>query len=169
MKSKYLETFKNAQIAGKKDYALTGDCLLVELMPEEEKKTKSGLIMTSMPESHKELTQGVGRPVFCHVLMVGDGYYKPCPECGDFTGMRSANYECPTCKNEGVISPEMEVNPGDVILVGELSVAWFKTFGTLVSSGTMVGITRASEIKMIFEGYDGYRRFFSALEEQDDV
>lgn len=145
MKSKYLHLFENLKEV-RDQFELTGDYMLVERIPEEEKKTRSGLVLAATPSSHKDALQAE-QPVFCHVLAVGEGFYN------EETGEDVPN----------------KTQPGDVILISPMAAIWFKTFGTVISEGTaMVGVTMESEIKMRFKGYDGYKRTFEALSEASE-
>ncbi len=139
MESKYLEQFQ--KLSELKDcYHIVGDYILVEKIEEKEIKTKGGIIMTPSVETSKDIITAE-KPVFCHVLAVGEGFYSEDPT------------QCPV---------KLDVNPGDIILIGPMSVTWFKTFGTLASAGS-VGVTRESEIKMRFFGKEGYAKVFGIL------
>ena len=139
MNSKYLQHFRRLVEEGKDSYKLVGDYILVERIPDSEKKTAGGIVIPDSPETHKEL-MSAEKPVFAFVLAVGEGYY-----------------------DEEGNSVELGVVPGDVVLLGPVSTTWFKNFGSLVSSGVAVGVTRESEIKMIFKGAEGYEKVFSLL------
>lgn len=133
MESKYLEKFRTLAEDAEQDFKLFGDYIFVERIEEPEKKTKSGIVM---PQStvHPVKWDQTDLPVLCHVLYVGEGYYK---ENGE---------DEPLC-----------VEPGDIVLVGQISVNWFKTFMSITDPGK-IGITRESEIKARITGRDGYAK-----------
>lgn len=139
MQSKFLNQFK--KLTNGDGFELIGDFILVERIPEEEKKTKSGIVLAATPSTHKDF--GSEPPVFCHVLMVGKGFYDE--------------------ETDKVV--EINVNPGDIVLISPMSAHWFKSFGNLISEGTStLGLIRESEIKMRFFGAKGYEQFFEILE-----
>lgn len=145
-KSKYLEAFKAVAEVAREAYHLIGDNLLVEEIPEEELKTKSGLVLAT---GDRKMIDGVeaNRPVFVRVLAVGEGYYQD--------------------EDKSSSSPQvvpLDVNVGDIILVGKLSVAWFSAFGNLVTSkGCRIGRCRESDIAQRFKGEEGYAKYFNTL------
>jgi len=140
MKSKYLEQFQ--KLEGLRDkFELVGDFMLIERMPQEEKKTKSGIVLAPTPGDYKSELQAE-QPVFAHVLAVGEGFYD------DETG-------------EDI---DGKAKPGDIILISPMCVTWFKTFGTVISEGdALVGVARENDAKMFFKGVEGYTAVFEAL------
>ena len=78
--------------------------------------------------------------MFCCVLDVGEGYYDE--------------------KTGKDIPLDMKV--GDIILVGPMSVTWYKNFGPIITNG-LVGMTRQSEVKERYFGKEGYAKVFGVL------
>jgi len=82
-------------------------------------------------------------PTFVRILAMGPGYVDP---DGEFT--------------------DLEVDVGDIVLVGKMSVNWFSVFGSLAyTSQHEIGITRENEIKLRFKGQDAYDTCFNYLNE----
>lgn len=133
MTSKYLEKFRALAEEADQDFRLFGDFLIVERIHEKEKTTKSGIVMPATGLNPAKWDQ-TDLPVLCHVLYVGEGYYK----------------------DDGEEVP-LAVEPGDIILIGQLSANWFKTFMSITEPG-IIGITRESEIKAKITGKDGYAK-----------
>lgn len=143
--SRYLDAFKAMDEQCKDSFTLYGDAILVEEIPDEELKSKGGIIIAT--SSNHRLTDGVeaNKPTFVRVLQVGAGFEK----------------------DEGELVP-VDANPGDIILVGKLSVMWFSAFGNILThngSGRL-GLTIESEIKMRFKGHEGYEKVFKCLNEE---
>lgn len=135
----YLEAFKNLPTDS---FELIGDCLLVEEIRPEEQKTLGGIVLPTSKEIKQIDGVEANRPTWVRVLLVGAGYYDP--------------------KDESIVP--LDVAPGDIILVGRLSVKWLSTFGPLVSSGeNQIGITRESEIQLRFKGQAGQDAVFASL------
>jgi co-chaperonin GroES (HSP10) len=134
--SKLTETAKNS-------YTLVGDTLLVEEMPKEEVKTKSGIVLSSGTSKVSQMDGlEANRPIFCRVLAVGEGYFND--------------------KNETI---PLDTKVGDIILVGKLSVRWLSYFGPIVSTAeSQLGMVSESEIRFKFNGIEGYRHAYSVLE-----
>jgi len=139
--SRYLRAFQNLKETGNDTFQLIGDCLLVERIAEAEVKTKSGLVIAT-PSDHIRNSYNENKPLFARVILVGEGFYDS--ETGQDT--------------------PLDVGVGDIILVGQLSVQWFSTFGELDGyEHNTIGITRESEIKMRFKGEEGKQRAFQIL------
>lgn len=139
----FQSAFAALQESAADSFDLIGDALLVEELPKEELKSKGGIILA--PQGKVSQVDGIeaNRPTFVRVLAVGNGYVD----------------------SEGETVP-VEANPGDIILVGRLSVNWFSTFGPLVSSAQcQLGITRECEIKLRFKGEAGYQKAYGILSE----
>lgn len=150
--SHYLNAFRSlSQLHGDK-YHLVGDSVIVEEVANKE-ATKE--VMTN--SGHKVslvLAPGKDRkidglemnlPVFVRVLAVGEGWYNE--------------------EEEKRVPLEVEV--GDIVLVGRMSVNWFSVFGSLVSTTqNQIGITRENEIKMRFCGEASYDKCFTHLNDE---
>lgn len=138
----HLPAFKKLSEDCADHFELVGDCLIVEEIPHEEQKTKGGVYIPTSKRIGQVDGLEANRPTFVRVLAVGNGYYDP--------------------KDERDIPLEVEV--GDIILVGRMGIKWFSTFGPIVSSGeAQVGLTRESEIQLRFKGQHGYNACFAAL------
>lgn len=149
--SKYLDGFKAVAEQGKDLFKLTGNCMLVEVIKDNEfeKKvtTDSGKVVGIIMDaglSAKSQRGGLGadKPTFAKVLLVGEGY-----------------------DNEGSTEKlPLESKPGDIILVPEISIKKFSVFGKLVSYGeTSIGLVRESEVQMRFNGTEAFEQFFEML------
>lgn len=154
MNSKYLGAFEDAKAQCSGLYNLTGDVLIVEKVQGQELKkdvmrhdgTKVQLHLAGGTEKKIDGLD-MNLPMFARVLAVGPGFYDP-------TDSDAAPIGC-------------EVEPGDIILIGRMSVNWFSVFGSLVSTSTNeLGLTRESEVRMRFKGQAGYDKFFEALNQQ---
>jgi co-chaperonin GroES (HSP10) len=143
MRSKYLEAFKALQSQCPDASVTVGDVIWVEELKEEEIKTASGIIISE--GERKQLgSVAADAPMLVHVLAVGKGYYD----------------------DEGEDVP-VEVQPGDIALVGKLSVNWVSTFGGIITkNGPQLGFTRESEIKHYWKGQEGYAKYFEVLRKQ---
>jgi hypothetical protein len=158
MKSKYLKAFQQTAESQRPDYQLIGDFLLVELIPDDEFKTKSGIILQT--DLSKSQTNGIhtDKPTFVRVLMTGEGYFDDSDKMDDEDA------------SEGPRTIPLESQPGDIALVGRTSIKFFSVFGKLVSYGeTQLGLCRESDIQMRFKGQEGFDRFFGALNQATEA
>jgi len=138
----FLNAFKKLNLQRQPLFRLIGDCILVEILETKEIKTK-GIII---PTEFKKSVDGVfvDRPLFARVLLIGEGFYDE--------------------ENQPV---PLEVEMGDIVLIGQHAVRRISYFGPLVSSGTTVlGMIRESEIQMRFFGENAYKTAMSLLEEE---
>ena len=149
MNKKYVEAFKQAATAARSSYKLTGDLLLVEKIEQDVVKGMTNAegrsISIEIVSDKNQIRNDVEakKPVFVRVLAVGEGYDDE-----------------PEAENSG-----MYVQPGDIILVGRVSVSYFSTFGDLKDyEQETIGITRQSEVQIHFpDGDRGYGEFFKVL------
>lgn len=140
--SKYLDRFKALGQEGKAHYNLIGSALLVEKIPEEEMR-KGGLIIAK-PDSYKD-TLADSRPIWVRILVTGSGYYSEDAEGNP--------QDVP-----------LDTKPGDIALVGRVSVQWFSVFGELEDYDPQtIGITLEEEIKLRFNGEEGFTEAFKIL------
>lgn len=137
--STYLKAFKELAESGAMNYELMGDNLIVEKIKEEERKV-GGLFIASV-SSHRN-TLETDKPHFVRVLAVGKGFY-----------------------NDETKEPiDLDVKPGDIILVGPVSVKYFSYFGGLNNyEPDSIGITKDAEILLKFKGEEGYNETFNIL------
>lgn len=140
----YLDRFKSLKAAEEGDWYLRGDLILVERLPEVERKTSAGIITTindvGMREGfmHKQTN-------FVRVLYVGDGVIDP-----------ETNEHFP-----------VRAEPGDIIMVDQSQVRFFSDFGDMSDVKTeQIGITNEGSIRMRFKGKDAYDRAFKLLSPQ---
>lgn len=146
--SKYIGAFQSLKELHSEKYYLTGDTLLVEKVQNEELshdvRDHTGTvkkIFLSGGDAKKIDGLDMNLPMFVRVLAVGPGFFTP-----------------------GEDTVPVEVEPGDIILIGRMSVNWFSVFGSLVStSQSEIGITRENEIKLRFKGQDAYDACFNHL------
>lgn len=137
--SKYLDRFKGLSFEGTKTHVLVGNTILVEKLKEPERKIGSFIMPTDIKQ-RGSFEQDIA--VFVRVLAVGEGYYD------DVT-----KEDLP-----------LDVQVGDIILVGQLSVKYFSFFGELQNyEPDTIGITRESEIQLRFRGEEGYKEAFRIL------
>lgn len=142
--SEYLKAFQAAAAAEPDALTIIGDCLLVELIPDEEHKTKSGLVLASGAQNQIN-GLSADKPSFVRVLLVGAGYYNDA---------------------DGKIGEQVPLDSklGDIVLVGRTSIKPFSVFGKLTNYGqATLGLIRESDIQIRFRGQEGYDRFFDAL------
>lgn len=117
-----------------------GDILLVREIPAQEQKTKGGLYIPTMQLKQVDGLEA-NRPCWVQVLKVGAGYF-----------------------DEGEDHVPLDTKPGDIILVGKLSVKWLSTLGPLTSTPeNNLGIVRETEIQGRFRGQDVHDTYFRVL------
>ncbi len=138
--SKYLEAFKNVDMSSL-THQLIGSTLLVERVPHEEKKTAGGIIMPTDVTSRQVNTMAADLPTFVHVVSVGRGYYN---------------------EETGADVP-LNVEAGDIILIGALSIKWFSLLEIDGYEPYSIGLAREEDIQLRFKGLKGYQAYFSAL------
>lgn len=137
--SRYMDRFDDVASGHKDDYELIGDALLVEKIEQGEQKIGSIYIA---PSQSARSTFDQDQPTFVRILAIGEGYYDE--------------------KTKESIS--LNVRPGDIALVSNLSVRWFSTFLNMGDYElNTIGITRESEIKMRFNGEAGYNNVKETL------
>jgi co-chaperonin GroES (HSP10) len=138
MKSRYLDAVQQALQSNTDTIEIIGDIILVEEVPQEEVKTKSGLIVSGSLKNRDGFEQN--RPTMAIVLAVGKGYY------------------------DGDTEIPLNVRPGDIVLLGALSTKWLSYFGPIISAeGARIGLAREADIQIIFKGAAGYERLSNAL------
>ena len=136
MKSKYLEAFQAIETQCGELHELIGDGMYVEEVPEEEVKTKSGIVMASEVGLVKEGFLE-SKPKQVIVLAVGKGFYN----------------------EETKEDVPLYVDPGDVITVPNMSVQWFNIFlGAVCAGNQRIGLVRECELKHRFKGIDAYEK-----------
>jgi co-chaperonin GroES (HSP10) len=146
--SRYRTQFDRLATLDPKPYELTADYLLVERIPDEELKTKSGLILASV-QTNALNTLTADKPQWARVLACGEGYY---------------SLEEDAEGNEVEKTTPLNAKPGDIVLVSKLSVKYFSLFGELDGyEPDSIGLTKESEIQLRFKGEEGYREAFASL------
>lgn len=152
MSDSFLSVFQKLAAQNNGDMTIVGDTLLVEPMQTgpatKEIKGPNGTMTKLILET--ELTnRQIGsiqddRPLYVRVLAVGNGFYD---------------------SQEGKDVP-LDVQVGDILLMGKLSVRWLSTFGPLLREGDkQIGICRESDKILQFRGQDGYDRVNALLAE----
>jgi hypothetical protein len=146
-KSKFLKAFETLNHEFNHKVGLTGDCLLVESIPNLEasmevtnhKGEKVSLFLTA-GDTKKIDGLELNKPTFARVIAAGPGFFE-----------------------EDSIIP-LECTPGDIVLLSPMSVKWFSILGGIVfTKEQAIGITREADIQMRFAGEATYDEFFSAL------
>ncbi len=139
---KYLEAVQRATTEVGPAFTLMGSFLIVERVPKEEVKTKSGLFLATDDRANGQINSiSANMPVWVHVLAIGAGYYDD--ESGE--------------------SLPLDTAPGDILLVGQHSVKWLPVYPVDNYELFSVGVTSEAETQMRFRGLDAYRRFSEAL------
>lgn len=148
----FLPVFEHLNAQNNGDMIVIGDTLLVEPVQQapatKDVETADGKKVSIILET-KLTNRQVGsveddRPLFVRVLACGSGYYD------DETGK-----DLP-----------LETQPGDIILMGKLSVRWLSTFGPLLREGDrQIGICRESDSILRFKGQAGFDRVNQILAE----
>lgn len=146
MMKQSVKAFQKAA-ALKDTFKLYGDTLIVETldMQAEQAASNSGIVVV---QGDRQMgTKSANLPVFCRVLAVGAGYYD----------------------EESKEAEPTDVNPGDIILIGQNSLTKFSQFGklsTYAANEVQLGICNESAIHMRFHGDEGYEKFFETLVEE---
>jgi co-chaperonin GroES (HSP10) len=142
--SRYLPYFKEYGPKLSETMEVSGDILLVERMKFPETKTASGLILATDSAAARTMNGiGADKPGFYRVLHVGAG----------FVG------------EDGADVP-LDVKPGDVILIGAVSVKLFSMFPLLEAyEPDSIGITRETDIQIRFHGEDNFIEFLKSFNE----
>lgn len=135
--SKYLPFFRERGPGLHSTMEISGDIILVERMKFPEAKTASGIILASDTRAANTLNGiGADKPGFFRVLHVGEGF------------------------TDGDKDIPLDVNAGDIILVGAVSVKLFSLFPMLEAyEPDSIGITREADIQIRFKGEDHFIQF----------
>jgi co-chaperonin GroES (HSP10) len=147
--SRYLTRFKRLAEDAKDAYVLNGEFVLVESIPEEELKTKSGLIIASAKPNTQFNSINEQKPNWVRVIAVGEGYYTQ-----------------DTAEDGTIVEKTvpLDVQVGDIVLLPRISIHYFSIFGELEGyEADSVGLAKASEIQLRFHGQEGYERAFRCL------
>lgn len=135
-----LTKFKKVALEASDTYKLVGNILIVQVINEDEIKTKSGLVIAQSIKN-QVTSVGANKPTFARVLMTGEGYY-------DDDGTETA----------------LETKVGDIVLVPSVDIKFLSVFGKLMSSSdNQLGMVRDSEVQMRFKGQEGFDKFFGVL------
>lgn len=150
--SKYLGAFQ--AVKAESELQLIGEFLLIELIKDEEFKTKSGLIIQSAPSQRQVNGLSADKPTFARILAVGEGYYDDSPPTGAVAGTYAVNEK----------NIPLDSKPGQIVLVATGSVKPFSIFGKLINYGEIeLGLTRESDIQARFESEEAFNRYFERL------
>lgn len=134
MKS-YLNVFKQLQEKCKDAYKLYGDCILVEEVEKEEFKTAGGIVIAQSINSRVLDSIEDNRPQLVRALLIGEGFI-----------------------GEDGEDVKVDVNQGDILLTGKLSIKWLSAFGPILmqEGSARIGLMRETDIQMKFIGQEGY-------------
>lgn len=155
MTPSFLPAFDRLRNTCPDKFELVGDCLIVEVLPhsvqtKEVKGADGRPVHLVLASGERKQIDGLemNLPIFCRVLAVGNGFYD---ESKDEESERQV---------------DLDVKPGDIVLVGPMAIKRLSAFGPLVStSDRQLAITRESEIQLRFVGEDGYAQCAEALRE----
>ena len=138
--SRYLNAFREVQNGS--ELQLIGDFLLVELIKDEEFRTKSGLVIAQSVNQRQISGLSADKPTFARILATGPGYYD----------------------DETKADVSLESKPGQIILIATNSFKSFSVFGKLINYGEVeLGLTRESEVQARFENQEAFDRYFDRL------
>lgn len=146
-KSKYLERFQAMTPEERARFQLIGDHILVEKIEFKERKTAGGIITSVESAQNQKGSLAQDRPVFVRVLMVGEGYFDDTAE-------------------EGAQDVPLNVEVGDICMVGGLSTKWFSDLDIMDYRPYEIGYTQDKEVKLRFRGQEAYEKFFGFLSER---
>lgn len=151
-KGSFLPVFEHLNAQNQGDLVIIGDTLLVEPVAQaaatKDVTTNDGKKVSIILETQLTNRQ-IGsveddRPLYVRVLACGNGYYD----------------------TETKLDVELETKPGDIILMGKLSVRWLSTFGPLLREGDrQIGICRESDSILRFKGQKGFDKVNAILGE----
>lgn len=137
MESKYLHRFKKL-----KNSRLKGNLMLIEKLTPPEVVTKSGLIVM---ENNSDIAVIHPKPSWYLVLEVGEGYVD---DNGDPIG-------------------GMDVEIGDVVLMGDMQVKIFGRFPGLSGyTPDTIGIAKESDVQMVFGGIEDVQGYLKELNDE---
>jgi co-chaperonin GroES (HSP10) len=138
MESKYLSKF--TKLSDFKDFVLVGERMLIEVIPQEEMKTKGGIIIAD-PGGYKTETQ-TNRPLLGVVLLVGQGYIS----------------------DDGESEPH-EYKPGEVVIVSKMGPLYYSEFPGIGATGNSIAMTRSSEVHLSWPSIEAFKKFRETLSE----
>lgn len=152
MSESFLSVFQKLAAQNNGDMTIVGDTLLVEdlntgpvtkdIKGPDGKVTKL-ILETTLTNKQIGSIQD-DRPLYVRVLAVGQGFYD----------------------SETGKDVPLDVQVGDILLLGKLSVRWLSTFGPLIrEGGNSIGICRESDKILQFRGQAGYDRINALLGE----
>ena len=140
--SKYLNAFREVQ--SQAELQLIGDLLLVELIKDEEFKTKSGIVLASAVNQRQIAGLSADKPTFVRVLAAGEGFYDD--------------------ESDTPASIPLESQPGQILLIATNAIKPFSVFGKLINYGEVeIGLTRESDVQARFEDQEAFDRYFERL------
>jgi co-chaperonin GroES (HSP10) len=144
MQTKFFNAFQKLRETGKDLYKLRGNQLLIELVEEDVKasKTSSIIIAEDVRQVHGGAKENAG--LVGIVLDRGEGYYD------EDTGE----------------TVELDVKVGDVVLVPKYAISQYSTFpGIIGPVYNKIALCVESEIKMYYKGQDAYEKAKGILNE----
>lgn len=143
--SLYLHKFQDLALAN--TVTLRGDWMLVEFIPQEEKKTAGGIYMPTDNMSSAQIN-GVAperKLTFVRVLFTGEGYDEV-----DEEGNK--------------IKEALEYAPGDIVAIPFTAIKWFSDFGDMVDyKQDTIGLCQAAMVQWHLGSEGNYKAAFSIL------
>jgi hypothetical protein len=136
----YERALKVARDKHPKSIEITGDTCLVAVIPQDELAPTTAIIMSSGGTKQVNSLESK-RPVLVRVLEIGQGYLK----------------------EDGTNEP-VDLNIGDILLVGPNSVTEISQFGKLLNYGRVVlGLCNASERLFRWKGDEAFNEYFGTV------
>lgn len=139
IQSHYLNKFGKLTEGARKGFVLRGNLMVVEKV-ELEVKTASGIVLNVAKDKNVFRTMHQNAPEYFVVVQTGEGY-----EDGE----------------------ELEAKVGDVVVMPNGSVNYIPYFGSTLSKDDktdVLAIARSSDALMVFDGIEGFEKFFNELE-----
>lgn len=144
--SKPLLAFEEIKNTLLNNFTLTGDLLIVEKLEIKEVKSKSGIVIQAAPVTKQVNGIEAHRPNLVRVIAVGEGYIDD--------------------KGQDV---SLDTKPGDIVLLGRLSVQWWSSFGSvLFNDGWEIGIAREKDVLLALSQQESFEKMEEILRRYKD-
>lgn len=144
MEAKYFNRFKKLREAG--SFTLRGSTLIIEIIPEEEIKTESGIILQTADNQRSSFAQN--KPVIGVVLESGEGYYN---EAGE------------------VVAP-CDTKPGAVVICPKFSTQYLSVFpGMNDPVNDSIAFVKEQEVLFYYPSMEAYTEARKALNETNQA
>lgn len=141
---KYLERFKKLENVDQSVFRLNGARILLEMLPQKEIKTASGLVL-SAPKDLSKFSADSQRAALGVVLLTGSGYLD----------------------NDG--NPiDVDVKVGNVVLVNDLAMRSYSSFpGIEDYVNNSIAMTSEADIQMVFPDMAAFEAYEKLLANQN--